>query len=1794
MGRTTIDIVKLTFALASNTKAITQEAINQIQEVEEAGKDIKINLSDENIQSQAQHIVSLLEGALKKIDIGKLPVNFITDLLNPDVTLEQNNANLTHLYDRLVDISKLPDDIREKLSGMPSIDWDEIFNIDQEDLQASKESLEDYVVSEKEAIEELNALLEERNALQDQIAQKQKKLDANNSGKKPISQKEQNDLKKEIGDAKSQLKYIELEELKYFTRIRSLNSSLTDNQFNNHLDETELIADENDIKRYNSVIARAFEESNTAITEHIEALRSIKDISDFDNWYKTKHVTQNINDYLDSVDTKKIGERLDKSVSASGIGLSLDVSDEEVAKFLSEIQRKIDASKGIRLKIQLDKVISDIESALKNHGFVTNLKGKSENNKIKPTDILSILSGWNSADSVFIDKNKTFANYRERGMAFNSQNGEYTNPYAYSGHGEFNMNKEILAEYKATHKDVKDLRGAFDSWIHTHPSNKATFSGQDYVSMAAKRDEYGINHHYVMGKDEVQYLDITDISTADLKELGKIIDQVPRDYLDKNKDAENKFYSGENFKNFLQAEGTFEKATANLASFLQKFSKQLLPLVTDNASAKGRVGDLVTNYGKSRDLAQNILNSVFSDTSLQGSHNYIDTSIFKKAIANYFWKAIGLDESSFGNLDFSGAIQADENRAVTEFLRFRTLKPSDKQRYMPDEAINAINEYAYDVAYNFLKNLKNEQGFDKYNVDDIMKKFTVDDFLKNNPMGLSTAMLKNIKGALNKDEQEASQKSNGSEKKDGYKKLEESLTPLKESIDKLSTNLESIKTPLENLSSSLAPVFDNINNSGILNNQAEPTQDDIENIKERIKKAIEEEKYQLKLEVSDDEIANFINSISSKISNTKGISLKINTDNLVQQVRDSFKGQKISTEITPQDSSEKVKVQTQEFDDAILNRPVDLKKNKQYINKFFTENKDKNVLRYGGEIFQSYLKSDKNYSNFSSELSKYLGPKILEALVKMGSTSPEVLSKLKQIESSAVMDKIISTAFDNKHIKGEKNYVNQEKYNESILKTLFKYLGINANKGKAIKADLLNTINTDEASPLNKAVSGFVQFDDKYSLYPKELLDALTRYINQSIELDKQKSKQKEERNPKNVPWDKNPRNPASKNFDPNTIPVGKRDEINAKRVSNGLQPFVFTDAKEENKPNAPQQKTNTTEDNNELKPIASNISELKDAISENTTAVNGLTKVIGDINNGVSKTNENRNTNTANTNKDNAVKKQEEVTEAVKETTAELEHQNNLREESVATTKEQVNVQKEVSKEAEVSTKNGYASSRDMFLDAEAERGKNKQSKRQADVNRDSNEFRAAESGKNYRESMSAKIISGYKELETLQVQLQDMYLNGTEESAISSQIAKINEKKSALQELISKIKELNEAEKSEQNNYNSDKYNPSSKNNYANDFINNKFNNYEDIANTLLSSGFNGQTRELEERINRINQLINEVREKDGLDITNKEDVDYLNNIENKIKTIFSEINNKDNKNLFNVAGESSVLKELTSFQNYISKNTRARGLFGDRIDNLQEQANILVATPDKISIQRLKDFRAEFIKLKNDISAKGVGGISFFDKVSERLRETGAYFASFVSVYQIIGLIKQCANTVVDLNSKLIELSKVSNTSIADLEHQFQDFKNISKEVGGTISDTIQATADWSRNGYGLPDSKELAKVAQIYKNVGDGININEANESLISTLRGYELEAKDALSIVDKINEVANTQPIDSGGLGEALQRSAASFRAANTSLSESIALITASNSVVQDPKRVGNMWKTNKTVLLYRNVHREYI
>ena len=110
--------------------------------------------------------------------------------------------------------------------------------------------------------------------------------------------------------------------------------------------------------------------------------------------------------------------------------------------------------------------------------------------------------------------------------------------------------------------------------------------------------------------------------------------------------------------------------------------------------------------------------------------------------------------------------------------------------------------------------------------------------------------------------------------------------------------------------------------------------------------------------------------------------------------------------------------------------------------------------------------------------------------------------------------------------------------------------------------------------------------------------------------------------------------------------------------------------------------------------------------------------------------------------------------------------------------------------------------------------------------------------------------------------------------------------------------------------------------------------------------------------------------------------------------------------------------------------------------------------------------------------------------------------------------------------------------------------------------------------------MEDASQLSEVANIYAVVGDEVDgIDGATNSIISTMKAFGIEVDDTMSIVDKFNEVGNRFAISSGGIGEAMMRSASAMAEANNTIDESIALIVAANNVIQDPDVVGTMWKT---------------
>ena len=437
----------------------------------------------------------------------------------------------------------------------------------------------------------------------------------------------------------------------------------------------------------------------------------------------------------------------------------------------------------------------------------------------------------------------------------------------------------------------------------------------------------------------------------------------------------------------------------------------------------------------------------------------------------------------------------------------------------------------------------------------------------------------------------------------------------------------------------------------------------------------------------------------------------------------------------------------------------------------------------------------------------------------------------------------------------------------------------------------------------------------------------------------------------------------------------------------------------------------------------------------------------------------------------------------------------------------------------------------------------------------------------------LESKISSLKSEIASLESptsnQRKDAFPDKDISASVESATNSIKEENNVLEQNTQKVKENTQAK--EQNaNVNFNKYDKRL------DSYNGKIDKYKTTIDRFNDGGWTSNTylenvQAVKDAVNEYETLLNELKGKDASLVTS-DDISKLDEYEKKIKDTIATVTNMSaaEKGYNFVSGQ----KELDKIHKLLNENSK---MSSEAKAKIKAYYTEIESGNPSMSLDRI---HGEIMKIYNAEVEAGRAGRSFFDTLKNSgFHQLAAQMSGMFGFYDVINLIKQAASAVTELNTQITELAKVSEDSVSQIYADFDSYANIAKEMGSTISDTIAATTAWSKNGYNIPDSKELAEVSLLYKNVGDGINIDEANESLVSTLKGFKLEADQAEHIVDVFNEVSNREPISSSGIGEALQRSAASFNAANTSLEKSVALVTATNSVLQDPEKVGNMWKT---------------
>jgi hypothetical protein len=150
------------------------------------------------------------------------------------------------------------------------------------------------------------------------------------------------------------------------------------------------------------------------------------------------------------------------------------------------------------------------------------------------------------------------------------------------------------------------------------------------------------------------------------------------------------------------------------------------------------------------------------------------------------------------------------------------------------------------------------------------------------------------------------------------------------------------------------------------------------------------------------------------------------------------------------------------------------------------------------------------------------------------------------------------------------------------------------------------------------------------------------------------------------------------------------------------------------------------------------------------------------------------------------------------------------------------------------------------------------------------------------------------------------------------------------------------------------------------------------------------------------------------------------------------------------------------------------------------------------------------------------------TFLEATKRKMKELTSYFSGMAVFNRIGQELRRGIQYVREIDLALTELKKVTDETEETYDKFLDTAAKTGARLGSTISAVTEATATFAKLGYTISEATEMAEAAIVYKNVGDNIESTEdAADSIISTMKGFRLEATESMAIVDRFNEVGKS-------------------------------------------------------------------
>ena len=167
---------------------------------------------------------------------------------------------------------------------------------------------------------------------------------------------------------------------------------------------------------------------------------------------------------------------------------------------------------------------------------------------------------------------------------------------------------------------------------------------------------------------------------------------------------------------------------------------------------------------------------------------------------------------------------------------------------------------------------------------------------------------------------------------------------------------------------------------------------------------------------------------------------------------------------------------------------------------------------------------------------------------------------------------------------------------------------------------------------------------------------------------------------------------------------------------------------------------------------------------------------------------------------------------------------------------------------------------------------------------------------------------------------------------------------------------------------------------------------------------------------------------------------------------------------------------------------------------------------------SFQRLNQSQQEF----NNTTKKGVGIFQDFTNTFLKM----AKFNTINLIYDgLIDKVSEAIQVTNEFDAALTEFKKVTDTSNLNLSEYTKTLGELGEVTASTTTEMLNASTEFSKSGFNAEDSAKLAQVANLYMNIADAeISAGEAASFIVSQMKAFGVETSDAISIIDKVNEV----------------------------------------------------------------------